>query len=119
MEAVTELTASYMIAMGDLQLHRGLEAVMAFVAVANGYFADAAPWGLKDNPSRRASILAATLDATRRIAILAQPAIPEAAGRLLDQLGVARRRARLRFARHRRSRRNCTARTSGCLSALG
>lgn len=81
-------TAAYFAAMTDLQLHRGLEAVMGLVADANGYFADAAPWGMKDDPDRRAAVLAATLDATRRIAILAQPAIPEAAGRLLDQLGV-------------------------------
>jgi len=86
---VAGATASYFASMTELQLHRALEAVMGLVSAANGYFADAAPWGMKDDPERRAAVLAATLDATRRIAILAQPAIPEAAGRLLDQLGVA------------------------------
>ncbi len=86
--AFVEGTEAYFAAMDALQLHRGLEAVMGLVAAANGYFADAAPWGLKDAPERRAGVLAATLDAARRIAILAQPAIPEAANRLLDQLGV-------------------------------
>ncbi len=80
---------SYFVSMGCLQLHRALEAVMGLVAAANGYFAEAAPWGMKDDPAARASVLAVTLDAARRIAILVQPAIPEAAGRLLDQLGVA------------------------------
>ena len=75
--------------MGTLMLHRALESVMALVSVANGFFADAAPWGLKDDPVRRADVLAVTLDAARRIAILVQPFIPESSGRLLDQLGVA------------------------------
>ena len=88
-EAFIEGTEAYFTAMHGLQLHRALEAVMGLVTAANGYFADAAPWALKDDPARRAHVLAVTLDATRRIAILAQPAIPDAAGRLLDQLGVA------------------------------
>ena len=75
--------------MEALALHRALEAVMAMVSAANGYFADAAPWGLKDEPVKRAAVLAATLDATRRIALLVLPVIPESAGQLLDQLGVA------------------------------
>ena len=82
-------TEAYFTAMGALQLHRALEALMVLVAAANGYFADAAPWALKDDPARRASVLAVTLDAVRRIALLVQPAIPASAARLLDQLGVA------------------------------
>ncbi len=75
--------------MERLALHRALEALMVMVSVANGFFADAAPWALKDDPARRGAVLAATLDATRRIALLAQPFIPDSADRLLDQLGVA------------------------------
>ena len=82
-------TEAYLASMNSLALHRALEAVMRLVAAANLYFADSAPWALKDDPARRAGILAATLDAARRIAILVQPAIPGAAARLLDQLGVA------------------------------
>ncbi len=82
-------TEAYFAQMDALMLHRALEAVMALVSVANGFFADAAPWALKDDPARRADVLAVTLDAARRIAILVQPFIPESAGRLLDQLGVA------------------------------
>ena len=81
---------TYLGHMRELQLHRALETVMTLVSEANGYFADAAPWALrKTDPDRMAAVLAATLDATRRIAILAQPVIPGAAARLLDQLGVA------------------------------
>jgi len=82
-------TKAYFEQMDGLALHRALESVMAMVSAANSYFADAAPWGLKDEPVKRAAVLAATLDATRRIALLVQPIIPESAARLLDQLGVA------------------------------
>ncbi len=74
--------------MDKLALHRALEAVMALVSDVNGYFAEAAPWGLKSDPVRRADVLATTLDATRRIALLVQPFIPESAAAMLDQLGV-------------------------------
>lgn len=80
---------AYFGAMQNLQLHRALENISAMVAAANQYFADAAPWALaKTDPSRMAAVLAATLDAVRRIVILAQPAIPTASAMLLDQLGV-------------------------------
>jgi methionyl-tRNA synthetase len=75
--------------MESLALHRALEAVMGMVNAANLYFADSAPWALKNDPERRAAVLAAALDATRRLALLVQPFIPESAGKLLDQLGVA------------------------------
>ena len=60
------------------------------VAAANGYFAENAPWALaKTDVARMAEVLAATLDATRRIVILAQPFMPGSTAQLLDQLGVA------------------------------
>jgi methionyl-tRNA synthetase len=88
-EAFATGTATYFAAMDTLALHRALEAVMAMVNAANLYFADAAPWALKADPARRAAVLAEALDATRRLALLVQPFIPESAAKLLDQLGVA------------------------------
>jgi methionyl-tRNA synthetase len=83
------LTAVYLAEMASLRLHRALEAVMGMVAAANLYFADAAPWALrKTDPARMEAVLYATIDAVRRIAILAQPAMPAASAALLDQLGV-------------------------------
>jgi methionyl-tRNA synthetase len=82
-------TEAYFAAMDALALHRALEAVMGMVNAANLYFADAAPWALKNDPERRAAVLAAALDATRRLTLLVQPFIPESAAKLLDQLGVA------------------------------
>jgi methionyl-tRNA synthetase len=76
--------------MNTLALHKALDAVMSMVTAANGYFAENAPWALaKTDTARMAEVLAATLDATRRIVLLAQPFIPDSAARVLDQLGVA------------------------------
>ena len=87
---LSEQAVVFMAEMNALKLHRALEAVMTMVTAANVYFADAAPWALKaTDPARMAAVLAAVADATRRIAILIQPIIPDAAARLLDQLGVA------------------------------
>ncbi len=87
--ALAAQAAVYHEEMAALRLNRALEAVMAMVTDANAYFADAAPWALKDDPARRAAVLATTADAVRRIALLVQPAMPGACARLLDQLGVA------------------------------
>jgi methionyl-tRNA synthetase len=76
-------------AMDALSIHRGLDAVMTIVAAANGYFATAAPWTIKDDRAAQGAVLATALDATRRIALLVQPVMPESTARLLDQLGVA------------------------------
>ena len=83
-------TENYFAAMNALALHKALDAIMTMVAAANGYFAENAPWTLaKNDTARMAQVLAATLDATRRIVILAQPFMPEGSARVLGQLGVA------------------------------
>ncbi len=88
--ALAAQAAIYHDEMIALRLNRALEAVMAMVTLANAYFADAAPWLLKaSDPVHMARVLATTADAVRRIAILAQPAMPGATATLLDQLGVA------------------------------
>jgi methionyl-tRNA synthetase len=89
-DSLAALTEAYFGAMAGLQLHKALEAVMGMVAAANGFFAENAPWQLaKTDTAAMAAVLAATLDATRRIVLLVQPVMPEASGLLLDQLGVA------------------------------
>jgi methionyl-tRNA synthetase len=76
-------------AMATQQLHQILNLVWAVVADANRYFAGEAPWSVaKTDPQRTGTILYVTAEVIRQIAILAQPFIPAAAGKLLDQLGV-------------------------------
>jgi methionyl-tRNA synthetase len=89
-ENLDTLSETYFTAMGSLHLHRALEAVMAMVTAANGFFAESAPWALaKTDAAAMAHVLHVTLDATRRIVLLVQPVIPESSSALLDQLGVA------------------------------
>ncbi|MDD1528912.1 methionine--tRNA ligase [Bradyrhizobium sp. WBOS7] len=76
-------------AMATQQIHQWLNAVWAVVAEANRYFAGEAPWALaKTDPARQKTVLYVTAEVVRQIAILAQPAMPAASGKLLDSLGV-------------------------------
>jgi len=74
--------------MADLAPHRALEVIWEGVAEANRYFAEAAPWSLrKTDPAAADAVLYWTAETVRLLAVLASWAIPEASGRLLDQLG--------------------------------
>ena len=71
------------------QLHQVLNQVWAVVADANRYFAGEAPWALaKSDPARQGTVLYVTAEVIRQVAILAQPFMPESAGKLLDLLAV-------------------------------
>ena len=74
--------------MADLKLNEALEAVWEGVRIANGYFADMAPWALRKTDPRRADgVLYHTADVVRQLAILVRWVVPESADKLLDQLG--------------------------------
>jgi len=76
-------------AMKSRQIHQVLSAIWAVVADANRYFAGEAPWALaKTDPVRQGTVLHTTAEVVRQVAILAQPFMPTAAARLLDQLAV-------------------------------
>jgi methionyl-tRNA synthetase len=76
-------------AMKTQALHQVLNAVWAVVAEANRYFAGEAPWALaKTDPARQRTVLYVTAEVIRQVAILAQPFMPAAAGKLLDLLAV-------------------------------
>jgi methionyl-tRNA synthetase len=76
-------------AMKEQQIHLALNAVWAVVADTNRYFAAAAPWELrKSDPKRMETVLYVTAEIIRQIAILAQPAMPISAGKLLDLVAV-------------------------------
>jgi methionyl-tRNA synthetase len=70
--------------------HRALEATWEVVGAANRYVDEQAPWTLrKTDPGRMGSVLYVVAETVRRLAILSQPVMPDAMGRMLDQLGVA------------------------------
>jgi len=76
-------------AMKTQALHMMFNAVWAVVAEANRYFAGEAPWALaKTDPKRQGTVLYVTAEVLRQVAILAQPAMPASAAKLLDILGV-------------------------------
>jgi methionyl-tRNA synthetase len=76
-------------AMASQQIHQALNAVWAVVAETNRYFAGEAPWALaKTDPLRQRTVLYVTAEVVRQIAILAQPAMPQASAKLLDILGI-------------------------------
>ena len=69
--------------------HRGLEAIWKIVGDANRYVDAQAPWALrKTDPERMATVLFVLADVIRRLAILVQPIMPDAASSMLDQLAV-------------------------------
>ncbi len=76
-------------AMKDFAIHTLLADVWKVVADANRYFAALEPWKLaKSDPARMATVLWTTAETLRNVAIMAQPAIPAAAGKLLDLLSI-------------------------------
>jgi methionyl-tRNA synthetase len=76
-------------AMKTQQIHQALNAVWAVVAEANRYFAASAPWALrKTDPARMEAVLYVTAEVVRQVAILAQPAMPDACAKLLDSLAI-------------------------------
>jgi methionyl-tRNA synthetase len=76
----------------EQSFHRGLEAIWQVVGDANRYVDEQAPWTLaKTDKPRMATVLYTLAETIRHIAILVQPVVTEAAGKLLDQLAVAPR----------------------------
>ncbi len=73
----------------EQSLHRALAALWAVVGDANRYVDEQAPWVLKKTePKRMRTVLYVLAETIRHLAILAQPVVPGAAARLLDQLAV-------------------------------
>jgi methionyl-tRNA synthetase len=76
-------------AMKNEQLHQVLNAIWFVVAEANRYFAASAPWELrKSDPERMRSVLWATAEVVRQVAILTQPFVPAGAEKILDLLAI-------------------------------
>jgi methionyl-tRNA synthetase len=76
-------------AMASQQIHQWLNVIWSVVAEADRYFAGEAPWALaKTDPARQKTVLYVTTEVVRQIAILTQPVMPEASGKLLDSLGI-------------------------------
>jgi len=92
MEEVIVACAGFRAAFADLMLGQGIEAWMRGVFACNQYIDAQAPWTLrKTNPDRMASVLRTLVRAIRALAIAILPVVPEAAGKVLNQLGAEER----------------------------
>ncbi len=77
-------------AMESQEIHNALSVLWALIAEGDVYIARTEPWALKKtDPARMGTVLYLVAETLRNIAILSQPVIPDAAGKLLDMLGVA------------------------------
>jgi methionyl-tRNA synthetase len=75
-------------------MHLALEAIWQMLGAANRYFSAQEPWVLRKSDAaadqqRFGAVLYTTLEAVRIAALLVQPVVPTAAGKLLDLLGQA------------------------------
>jgi methionyl-tRNA synthetase len=75
----------------SVELHKAVAAVWSIVDRANGYLVEKEPWKLAKDPARREeleSVLYASAETLRILAVLIQPIMPAAAQRLWEQLGL-------------------------------
>jgi methionyl-tRNA synthetase len=74
----------------DVQaFHKALDHIWTVIGDADRYVDEQAPWGLKKtNPARMETVLYTLAETLRYLAILLQPFMPDAMGKLLDQLAV-------------------------------
>jgi methionyl-tRNA synthetase len=80
---------------GRQAFHIALESLWQVIAMGNRYVDEQAPWALnKTDPARMATVLYVVAEVVRRLAILAQPFMPDSCNRLLDQLAVPADRRR-------------------------
>jgi methionyl-tRNA synthetase len=75
----------------DMSLHKALIAIWEFINVTNKYIAEKEPWILGKNQENKRKLTAIMYDllaALRAIAILISPFMPQASGKILQQIGV-------------------------------
>jgi methionyl-tRNA synthetase len=77
-------------AFGDLAMSQALDSWMQAVFACNAYIDAQAPWGLKKtDPQRMETVLATLYICIAQLTVAVLPVIPESAGKLLDQMGLA------------------------------
>jgi methionyl-tRNA synthetase len=89
LDAARSLLAAVREHVSEQAFHLALEAIWRVVAEANRYVDEQAPWVLsRSDPARMGTVLYTLAEALRHLAILAQPFVPSASRKLLDQLAV-------------------------------
>jgi methionyl-tRNA synthetase len=89
LKAARDLLPALRAEFAEQAFHRALEAMWQVIGDANRYVDEQAPWSLrKTDPARMATVLYVLAEVIRYLAILAQPVVPAASAKLLDQLAV-------------------------------
>ncbi|MDX6284896.1 MAG: methionyl-tRNA synthetase [Frankiales bacterium] len=89
--ALTTMVETADAAMLKLDFQAGLEAIFGFIRRVNGYVTETKPWELAKDEARAADlnrVLYATAESLRACAVLLNPVMPRASGRLWEMLGA-------------------------------
>jgi methionyl-tRNA synthetase len=87
LKTVADVEASF----NDMSLHKALMAIWELVSAANKYIVENEPWSLAKDPVHQAKLTAIMyrlLEALRAVAILVSPFMPQAAEKILNQIGL-------------------------------
>ena len=90
--AVADALPPYRAGMESFAFHESLDAAFGIVRGANAFIVATAPWNLAKDPAQRGllgSVLWASGEALRALAILLSPVMPGVCDRLWRQLGIA------------------------------
>lgn len=72
-----------------VHINRALEKIWKVVGACDSYVDAQAPWALKKtDPERMNTVLYVLAESIRNISIIAQPVVPDGAGKILDQLCI-------------------------------
>jgi len=83
-------------AMSSQAFNEVLDQIWAVIRAGNRYVDEQAPWALKKTDAKRmGTVLYVLAETIRHVAILTQPFVPEASGKILDQLAVLQERRTL------------------------
>jgi methionyl-tRNA synthetase len=87
LKALVDVEASF----ADMSLHKALMAIWELISAANKYIVENEPWSLAKDAANReklTAIMYRLLEALRAIAILISPFMPQAAEKILNQIGL-------------------------------
>ena len=89
LDRARDLLAIVRAELDEQAFHRALTQIWEVIGDANRYVDAQAPWALaKTDPVRRDTVMWVLAETIRRVTLLVQPFMPDATGKILDQLGV-------------------------------
>ncbi|QVL51594.1 MAG: methionine--tRNA ligase [Cyanobium sp. M30B3] len=89
-QGAAKAVAQFRQAMDRLEFRPAAEAILQLATTANGYLNERAPWSAMKQPGQQGQVgrdLYAVLEASRIVAVLLAPLLPELSARMLEQLG--------------------------------